>query len=125
MKSLVEVINEAKTDVLSVPEAFMYCRNKLGIRCRWETIIEDRCYEISPGYGNAAEYTFVLENSIHNKYGAVIYCPRGLRLPNAFTFDKSLQKPDIYFEKRELGMDKQYWRPTKEVLDKLLESCLR
>lgn len=63
MKDFKEFINESKYDAMTIPEAFQYCSEKLGIRCRWETIIEDRYYEISPGLGNAAEYTFALEDN--------------------------------------------------------------
>lgn len=123
MKSLTEFINESKYDVMTIPEAFQYCRERLGIRCRWETIVEDRYYEISPGLGNAAEYTFALND--HLSYGPVIYCPRGLSMPGKFTLDKSLQKSNIYFTKFSSGEEIQYWRPTKEILDKLIDACLK
>ena len=122
MKTHTQIINEGKYDVMTIPEAFRYCREKLGIRCRWETIIEDIYYEISPGLGNAAEYTFALEDN--RSYGPVIYCPRGLRMPGKFIRDKSLQKSNTYFTKFLLGEERQYWRPTKEILDKLLDACL-
>lgn len=122
MKTLTQFINEGKYDVMTIPEAFRYCREKLGIRCRWETIIEDRYYEISPGLGNAAEYTFALEDN--RSYGPVIYCPRGLSMPGKFTLDKSLQKSNTYFTKFSSGEERQYWRPTKEILDKLIDACL-
>ena len=123
MKTLTQFINEDKYDVMTIPKAFQYCREKLGTRCRWETIVEDRSYEISPGYGDVAKYTFALND--HLSYGPVIYCPRGLRMPNKFTMDKSLQKSNIYFTKFSLGEELQYWRPTKEILDKLIDACLK
>ena len=123
MKSLTEFINEDKYVVMTIPEAFQYCREKLGARCRWETIIEDRSYEISPGYGNATKYTFALNDD--RSYGPVIYCPRGSSMPNKFTMDKSLQKSNIYFTKFSLGEERQYWKPTKEILDKLIDACLK
>lgn len=121
MKTLTQ-LNEGKYDVMTIPEAFRYCFEKLGIRCRWEPIIEDRYYEISPGLGNVAEYTFALEDN--RSYGPVIYCPRGLRMPGKFVRDKSLQKSNTYFTKFSLGEERQYWRPTKEILDKLIDACL-
>lgn len=123
MKDFKEFINESKHDVMTIPEAFQYCREKLGIKCRWETIIKDRIYKISPGYGNVANYTFALDE--HLSYGPVIYCPRGLSLPNKFNFDKSLQKSNVYFTTFSLGKEVQYWRPTKEILDKLIDACLK
>lgn len=121
MKTLTQ-LNEGEYDVMTIPEAFRYCFEKLGIRCRWEPIIEDRYYEISPGLGNVAEYTFALEDN--RSYGPVIYCPRGLRMPGKFVRDKSLQKSNTYFTKFSLGEERQYWRPTKEILDKLIDACL-
>ena len=122
MKSIYDYINEAKKpELLSLDEAFKYICDKLGARCRFEKVAYS--YEISPGYGNYAEWTFTIEDDPRSNKGPVLYFDRYHSGPNAFTMDKSIQTPELYFTKRSMGIDEQYWRLTKEVIDKCLAAC--
>lgn len=123
VESAINRLNEDNSsEIMSIDDAFNYCKEKLGARMRWEKY--GNSYEISPGFGTFAKYTFVLYNAYKEGYGPVIMFTRYNPGPNSFTMDKSIQRDDIYFVKYFFGEEKQYWRPTKEVLDKLIDACL-
>ena len=122
MKSITDFVNEAnKPKLLSLEDAFMYIKDKLGAACRYEKVAYS--YEISPGYGNYAERTFIIEDDPRSNKGPVLYFDRWHSGPNAFTMDKSIQTNELYFTRRSMGDDVQYWRLTKEVIDKCLAAC--
>ena len=122
MKSLIDHINEAKKPkVMSIKKAFSYIASKLGAACRFSRTPYG--YEISPGYGNVADWTFTIEDDPRNDKGPILYFDYYHNGPNAFTRDKSIQTPELYFEKRFMGNTEQYWILTQEVIDKCLAAC--
>lgn len=103
---------------LSIKEAFDYIVDKLGTACRYEKIHDDY-YEISPGYGNVAEYTFTIQNDKlvnHN----VLYFDKWHSGPGKFTNNKTLQTPEIFFKQ---SNEPNKWLLCKEIIDACLDAC--